>query len=103
MENENSSLPPGMSIPPQPSPPAPTPPVEDKPDRDDWSHRRHRLDAMTVLFGSWLSYIIWKDNPDPLYTSVAFYLIVGLVTILGTYIVGSLYDYKSYLDANRRF
>lgn len=79
-----------------------SPPATDLPDRDDWTHRRHRLDAMILLFSIWLSYIIWKDNPDPLHVSVAFYLIAGLVTILGTYIVGSLFDYRAYLDAIKR-
>lgn len=75
---------------------SPTVPTLDFP-RDDWSHRRHRLDAVLILFGGLLTKIVGWPSASVVEQLVAPSLIAGIVSLIGLYVFGALLDYRAYL------
>lgn len=67
------------------------------PERDDWSHRRLRMDVVQIIYLGLLAYIILTGRANAVDQLAVPSLIAGIVAILGTYVFGSVWDYRSFL------
>lgn len=65
--------------------------------RDDWSHRRIRMDVVLGVFLSLLTYIVLTGQATPVDQLVVPSLIAGVVAIIGAYVFGAVWDYRSFI------
>ena len=72
-------------------------------ERDDWKHRRLRMDLVLVFFCGWISYILYQGGQSPVYQTAIMALIGGVIAIIGTYVFGAVWDYKQFTQAVSRF
>ena len=68
-------------------------------DRDDWSKRRLRLDAVLLLFSGLTTYILITGRSQPVDTLAIPSLIGGIVALIGVYVFGAVWDYKSFMGS----
>ena len=71
-------------------------------DRDDWSKRRLRLDLTTFLFAALLTYIVVTGRANAVDQLVVPSLIAGIVALIGAYVFGAVWDYKSFMNSMAR-
>lgn len=71
--------------------------------RDDWSKRRLRLDLTTVLFAVLLTYIVVTGRANAVDQLVVPSLIAGIVALIGAYVFGAVWDYRSFMNGISNF